>query len=71
MPRISQPESILTGVLNDFLRDWEIAMVDWRDKARDGFEKEYVDPFLTAGRTAVRAMGDLTLLLRRVVRECS
>jgi hypothetical protein len=71
MPRISHPESMLTTVLNDLLRDWDIAKSDWRDRAREQFEKEFIEEFVRAGRASVRGMQELTLLLRRVVRECS
>ena len=71
MPRVSHGESMLTSVLNDLLRDWQITGSDWHDEARAQFEKEYIDEFVPGGRAAVRAMTELTLLLRRVVRECS
>jgi len=71
MPRISHPEQVLLGALNDLERDWQIACSEWRDKARDHFEKDYVREIQPAGRTAAIAMTELNLLLKRVVRECS
>jgi hypothetical protein len=71
MPRISHTEAVLTGVLNDLLRNWQIASTDWRDHAREEFEKIFIEEFVSAGRAAVRSMTEQTLLLRRVVRECS
>ena len=71
MPRISHSGAVLTGVLNDLLRDWRIASTDWRDHAREEFEKNFVEEFVSAGRAAVRSMTELTLLLRRDARECS
>jgi hypothetical protein len=70
MPRISQGELILQGALDDLKRDWQIAGAGWHDKARKDFEKEFIDELLPAGAQAVRAMTELTLLMRRVVREC-
>ena len=71
MPRISHAEGVLMGVLNDLARDWQITQEDWRDHARERFEKDFIDELLPAGRAAVRAMTQLTVLMRRVVRECS
>ncbi len=71
MPRISSGEAMLTGALNDLRRDWEMVRSDWRDKARMQFEKEYIEQILPDGLIAARAMAELTLLLRKVVRECS
>ena len=70
MPRVNQGELILQGALDDLKRDWMITGSGWRDKARQDFEKEFIDEMLTAGTGAVRAMTELTLLMRRVVREC-
>jgi hypothetical protein len=71
MPRISQGETILLGAIDDLLRDWAIAGTDWRDDARKQFEDEFIEEFVPAGRNAARVMTELTLLMRRVVRECS
>ena len=71
MPRISQPEQMLLSALNDLEKDWQIAISDWRDQAKQNFEKAYVNELQPAGRTAATAMTELTLLLRRVVRECN
>ncbi|MEN8150050.1 MAG: hypothetical protein ABFS86_09515 [Planctomycetota bacterium] len=70
MPRINQGELILQGALDDLKRDWQIAAAGWHDKAREDFQREFMDEFLPAGGAAVRAMTELTLLMRRVVREC-
>lgn len=70
MPRISNPEQMLTTALNDLVRDWEITVGDWQDQARTQFENEIVDPVVRDGRAAVRAMTEISQLLRRVVREC-
>ena len=70
MPRISQSELILQGALDDLKRDWQIARGGWHDEAREDFERKFIDEFLPAGNAAVRAMTELTLLMRRVVREC-
>ena len=71
MPRISNSEVTLTSALNDLQRDWDIASSDWHDQARKQFEEDYLEEIHSAGRAAVRSMGELTLLLRRIVRECS
>ena len=71
MPRISQGEITLQGALDDLVRDWQLTGGNWQDQAREQFEHDVIEEYLPAGRAAVRAMTELTLLLRRVVRECS
>lgn len=71
MPRISHAEVTLMSALNDLQRDWDIARADWRDQAKEQFAEEYIEELQAGGRAAVRAMTEVTLLLRKVVRECS
>ena len=71
MPRISQSETIILGALDDLKRDWNIACLDWRDQAREQFEAEFLRELESAAVGAVRSMSELTLLMRRVVRECT
>ncbi len=70
MPRISQAEQMLMGALNDLERDWQIAGADWHDDARLHFEEDFIAEIQPAGRIATGSISELTLLLRRVVREC-
>ena len=70
MPRISQAEQMLMGALNDLERDWQIAGADWHDDARLHFQEDYVVELQKAGRIATSSISELTLLMRRVVREC-
>jgi len=71
MPRISQSETMLLGGLDDLKRDWQIARFDWRDQAREQFEEDYIRELRSAAVAAVRSMTELTLLMKRVVRECT
>jgi hypothetical protein len=71
MPRISQSETIVLGALDDLKRDWQIARLDWRDQAREQFEADYLRELEGSAVAAVRSMTELTLLMRRVVRECT
>ena len=71
MPRISQSETIILGALDDLKRDWQIACLDWRDQAREQFEADFIRELEPAAVAAVRSMTELTLLMRRVVRECT
>jgi hypothetical protein len=71
MARLSQAETVLQGALDDLKRDWEITRLEWRDDAREHFEKDYLHEILRGGRGAVRAMMELTHLMKRVIRECS
>lgn len=70
MPRISFSELALNAALNDLARDFKVVASEWHDEARVAFERDFIDEFLPAGRSAVGAMTDLSLLLMRVVREC-
>jgi len=70
MPRISQSETIILGAVDDLKRDWHIACLDWRDQAREQFEADFIRELEPAAAAAVRSMTELTLLMRRVVREC-
>jgi hypothetical protein len=70
MPRISQAEQMLMGALNDLERDWQIAGAEWHDDARKNFEVDFIDEIMPAGRIACGSISELTLLIRRVVREC-
>ena len=70
MPRISQAEQMMMGALNDLERDWHIAGSEWHDDARRHFEEDFIHEIQPAGRIAVGSMAELTLLMRRVVREC-
>lgn len=71
MPRLSQPEVMVTEALNDLENDWVVACADWRDDARRRFEEDFLEPIRPAVRTASGALAELTQLLRQVVRECS
>jgi hypothetical protein len=70
MPRISHAEQMLMGALNDLERDWQFARIEWRDQARENFEKDFLNELQPAGRIAANTMGELTQLMKRVVREC-
>ena len=70
MPRISQAEQMLMSALNDLERDWQIAGTEWHDDARLHFDEDYIQEILPAGRIAAGSLSELTLLMRRVVREC-
>ena len=71
MFRISQPEQLLTEAMNDLENDWKIARMNWRDTARENFEKDFLEEIRPELRTAASACLELTHLLRRAVRECS
>ena len=70
MPRVSQAEQMLMGALNDLERDWQIAGAEWHDDARLHFAEDFIEEIQMSGRIAVGSMGELTLLMRRVAREC-
>ena len=71
MPRFSQADLMMLEALNELEHDWGAVRVDWRDKARDAFEEEFLAEMMPAVRTAATAVAELTLLMKRVVRECS
>ena len=71
MPRISQAEQMLMGALGDLEKDWNIAGAAWHDKARRNFETDFLEELQVAGRQGANAIQELSVLMRRVVRECS
>ncbi len=71
MPRISQPETMLTDALIELEDDWKIARAEWNDEARDRFETDFLEPIRPVLRRSVSALTELTLLYRRVIQECS
>ncbi|MCU0726319.1 MAG: hypothetical protein MUE73_11085 [Planctomycetes bacterium] len=71
MPRISQPELMLTEAHNELQDDWRTARAEWLDSARASFDEEVMEEIGSAVRLAVDALSELTQLMKRVVRECS
>ncbi|HLX64347.1 MAG TPA: hypothetical protein VKX17_23945 [Planctomycetota bacterium] len=66
----SDSESLLRKAIDDLKRQWLNSADSWKDKARDDFEKEHLEPLLNAAENAARAMRNLDGLMREVVRDC-
>ena len=68
---LSGAESILAKALEDFERRFEGTHSAWRDKARNDFEAEHIQPLRDSIRKAQHTMRNVEELLRQVVKECS
>ena len=67
---LSDSESMLRKALEDLNREWSNTSNHWKDKAREDFEKEHLEPIRVAAENAARAMRNLDGLLRTVYRDC-
>ena len=63
--------AVLINAIRDLLAHWERTASSWKDQARTGFEKEYIDELVPAVRSASNAVQQIEELLRQVYRECS
>ena len=68
---LSDAESLLKKSLSDLDKHWLATAAHWNDKARENFEKEHLDELRTAGENACRAMREIDMLLRQVIKQCS
>jgi hypothetical protein len=69
--RPSGNDAILAKALEDMEQRWTSTAGNWRDRARDEFEKKHLDELRNAVVAARHAMNNVEELLRQVVRECS
>ena len=70
-PRSSGNDAILSKAMSDMLNNWERTGWEWKDKAREDFEKHYIEEIKLAVNGCMNAMGSLEKLLSRAIRECS
>ena len=68
--RTSGSKEILAGALNDLIKKWQSTGSSWRDKARDEFEKDYLEEIQTTVKNTQAALVAMDELLRQVQREC-
>lgn len=61
----------LINALKELLRHWEETSSSWRDQARAGFEKEYIQELVPVAHAALSAMGEINRLLQQAIHECS
>jgi hypothetical protein len=71
MSRISHSEVQLASALKDLQRDWALTADGWSDEARTDFEEKFLRQLISATKTAADAMGEISRLMDRAVRECS
>jgi uncharacterized protein with NAD-binding domain and iron-sulfur cluster len=63
-------EAILARALDDLNRQWEATAFYWRDKARDEFERTYLQDLRTAVLGAQRAISAIGRILEQAISEC-
>jgi len=68
---LSDSETTLGRALDDLGKKWQGTADAWRDRARDDFEKEYLEELTMSVKKAQQAMRTINLLLHEVIRECS
>jgi len=68
---LSDSESTLSRALDDLEKRWENTSSAWQDKAREDFEREFLQELTASVKKAQQAMRSIHNLLREVVRECS
>jgi uncharacterized protein YukE len=68
---LSDSETTLSRALDDLEKRWENTSSAWQDKAREDFEREFLQELTASVKKAQQAMRSIHNLLREVVRECS
>jgi hypothetical protein len=69
--RPSGNDAILAKALETMEQHWLATAGNWRDKARDDFEKNHLNVLRESVVGARHAMNNVEELLRQVIRECS
>ena len=67
----SDCETTLAKSIDDLQQRWLIAASGWNDKAREDFDKEYMQELRDAVKRAQQGMRNINVLLRQVAKECS
>ena len=68
---LSGSETILVKALEDMEKRFGETASVWRDRAREDFEAEHLEPLRQSIRSAQHAMRNIEELLRHVARDCS
>lgn len=63
--------AILSGAIKEFLVHWDRTASSWKDQARSGFEREFLQELLATVRSASNAAKQIEELLHQVHKECS
>ena len=67
----SNAEAILARALSDMLKSWDQTAWVWRDRAREDFQKQYIEELKPPIKAAIKTMSAVSELLRKTIRECS
>ena len=67
---LSDSQSLLKKAVKDIEAQWAHAGSAWNDKAREEFEKQYLEELRVAALNAGHGMNNIDQLLRRVLNEC-
>jgi hypothetical protein len=68
---LSGSEAILAKYLAELDGQWSGTAAVWQDKAREDFEKEFLDELRRAANDARHGMRHIDQLLQQVIHECS
>ena len=67
---LSDSQSLLKKAVKDLDGQWAHAGSAWNDKAREEFEKNYIEELRVAALNAGLGMNNIDQLLRKVINEC-
>lgn len=62
--------AMLTAAMKDLLQSWDHTETAWRDKAREKFDKDYVEELVHAVRAASNAIQQGEAFLNQIRRDC-
>ena len=68
---LGDSEDALAQAFGDLNKHWDRTGGVWRDKAREDFQKEYLDELNTVGKAAAQSLHAARELLKQAIQECS
>lgn len=64
-------DAVLLGALKELHTHWERTASVWKDTAREGFHKDYLQDLVESVRSASNAISQIEGLLRQIRKECT
>jgi hypothetical protein len=69
--RSGDNEAILSQATREVQEKWQNTASQWRDKARDDFDRKYLEELVSSAKAAQGAIRAVDELLRQAISECS
>lgn len=70
MRGVDGEDGALDGALRELIEAWSATSDGWRDAARGEVDRDHIDPILSRGRHAGRALAELAALCSDAIRRC-